>query len=259
MVRNGDEIMHYGVKGMKWGIRRTPAQLGHVVVSGAKKVKSAVTKAASNRKAKKQAKEDQKKQEDLNAKKQRVLKSRSAKLLYQNADLFNDQELQAAYNRLNLERNIANLAASQKSSGQKFIDTAITSTRKLGDLMQNTNKIANQGRAFTKFLSTEQKDTSKPSNTPKNSNQQKDTSKPNNTPKNSNQQKKTSKSDDPKTWSGKHFSWNSTTSDLGSEAASVFREAGRDFAKDFQDAPQALDRAIVRAGQDYVEDRYRRK
>ena len=23
------EIYHYGVKGMKWGVRRTPAQLGH--------------------------------------------------------------------------------------------------------------------------------------------------------------------------------------------------------------------------------------
>lgn len=23
------ELWHYGVKGMKWGIRRTPAQLGH--------------------------------------------------------------------------------------------------------------------------------------------------------------------------------------------------------------------------------------
>lgn len=24
-----DELWHYGIKGMKWGIRRTPAQLGH--------------------------------------------------------------------------------------------------------------------------------------------------------------------------------------------------------------------------------------
>lgn len=38
-----DFLMHYGVKGMKWGIRRTPEQLGHI-----KKPKKSVSKNLSN-------------------------------------------------------------------------------------------------------------------------------------------------------------------------------------------------------------------
>lgn len=30
MLSYKDELMHYGVKGMHWGIRRTPEQLGHI-------------------------------------------------------------------------------------------------------------------------------------------------------------------------------------------------------------------------------------
>lgn len=35
-----EELLHYGVKGMKWGIRRTPAQLGYKPRSTRKKAKA---------------------------------------------------------------------------------------------------------------------------------------------------------------------------------------------------------------------------
>ena len=32
-----NSLYHHGVKGMKWGVRRTPAQLGHKTTSSKKK------------------------------------------------------------------------------------------------------------------------------------------------------------------------------------------------------------------------------
>ena len=40
MEHYDDYLMHYGIKGMKWGIRRTPAQLGHTVARGVNVVKT---------------------------------------------------------------------------------------------------------------------------------------------------------------------------------------------------------------------------
>ena len=52
-----DELYHYGIKGMKWGVRRTAAQLGHVIKDKAKKGYQAVKKASDIHKASKRAEE----------------------------------------------------------------------------------------------------------------------------------------------------------------------------------------------------------
>lgn len=43
-----DTLMHYGIKGMKWGVRRTPAQLGHKTKNTSKKQRRAEVKSMSD-------------------------------------------------------------------------------------------------------------------------------------------------------------------------------------------------------------------
>ena len=53
-VVRDDELYHYGVKGMKWGVRRTAAQLGHLVIKGASKIKNRISESNEKRKIRKQ-------------------------------------------------------------------------------------------------------------------------------------------------------------------------------------------------------------
>lgn len=110
-----DELYHHGIKGMKWGVRRTPAQLGHATGKVRDKVSSAVQKFRDKREAKK-AEEERIKSEKAKA-------SRSVKDL-------SDSELRERINRLNMERQaldlqrqISSLDPKSVSSGENFIRT----------------------------------------------------------------------------------------------------------------------------------------
>lgn len=103
---NLDELEHHGIKGMKWGVRRTAEQLGH-------KIKA--------RKAKKEAKK--KAEEEEEAKKKAAVEAARPK----KASEMSDAELRAAVERLDLEKRykdrMAELHPQQVSKGKQFVET----------------------------------------------------------------------------------------------------------------------------------------
>lgn len=98
---DNDELMHYGVPGMKWGVRRTPAQLGRKKTSSSK---SLFGKKKSKPKAKAKAKSESSKKET--AQKPKTVKEMS------------DEELNAAIRRMQLEQTYASLSPQKVSTGK---------------------------------------------------------------------------------------------------------------------------------------------
>lgn len=162
-----NELKHYGVIGMKWGIRRTPEQLGHRPKAVMQKVAGKIVKQEAGSAIKKKAnaavdkaKSAGKKAESEKTpeeRKQEVLKTRSAKALYDNADLFTDDELRSAYNRLQLEKNISGLAPKEVSKGQEYADKMIKAGKTFNDIADTGIKVYNNVAKIYNTFSTEGK------------------------------------------------------------------------------------------------------
>lgn len=109
MKADNTYLEHHGIKGMKWGVRRTKAQLGYKVGFRKKKKKSVESK---DTKSENQNKKTSKK------------KSKSVKDM-------SDEELRAKINRLEnrleMEKRYKDLSSKDISKGKKFTSRVINS------------------------------------------------------------------------------------------------------------------------------------
>ena len=96
---DNNELMHYGVPGMKWGVRRTPAQLGRKKTSSSKSLFG-----KKKPKPKPKAKSE-------SSKKETAPKPKSVKEM-------SDEELSTAISRLQLEQKYKELSPQKVSTGK---------------------------------------------------------------------------------------------------------------------------------------------
>lgn len=103
---DNNELMHYGVPGMKWGVIRTPAQLGRKKTSSSKSLFG-----------KKKSKPKPKTKPE-SSKKETAPKKKSVKEM-------SDEELNAAISRLQLEQRYKELSPQKVSMGKKIAKTIL--------------------------------------------------------------------------------------------------------------------------------------
>lgn len=163
-------LMHYGVPGMKWGqhlfgkltslgstrkaVKETRS--GKRLTSRSKSFASRVKRRMEIQQGKKIAdaektlgiRDDSGAKTSKDKQKARVLKSRSAKELYKHADLFSDEELNKAYNRLALEKRISELEPKQKSVVDKWVE----GTQNAVKISNNAQQIAGNGIKFYNYM-----------------------------------------------------------------------------------------------------------
>ena len=134
-INPNTELMHYGKKGMKWGI-----------ITWRKNLK--------NRKRKQRDEEEQETEtpEQREQRKKDMLNRRDPKEIYENRNMFSPQELQAAFLVMNTENNIKKLIPEEKSKIQNAIDTTIKWGNNISNIAKTGNDVITNGQKFLKAV-----------------------------------------------------------------------------------------------------------
>lgn len=148
-----NSLEHYGVKGQKWGVRRTPEQLGHITekkrkvsnwIQKARKKSAKRKNQAAKKKSEAKKAKAEKEEESTEKIREKVLNSTDPKYIYKHRDLLTTKELQDRLTRIDTEERVSKLVENTSKKGKDFIKV-LGETAKMaesvGKIAENTKKV----------------------------------------------------------------------------------------------------------------------